>query len=280
MANIGYYPATNTLLSLTIAMFLTGTLIIFSIELKKITENLDDGLEVQILLYQDLPQTTLDSLKQLLEEQFESRLEFISKEQVAQNLSQELGEDFISILGQNPLKDIFLAHLNVTHTDKELHNLKIKLEEQPAILEVIYTQAILVQLYNNLQKISLIFFLLISLFTLIMILLINNAIRLALFSQRFLIRTMKLVGATAYFIQKPFLKRAAWQGFLATFLANLITLLMFYLINLYLPEFKVLNSYTTYITLFLVVILGTIINILVTFLATRRYLHSTLEDLY
>ena len=113
-----------------------------------------------------------------------------------------------------------------------------------------------------------------------MVLLINNAIRLALFSQRFLIRTMKLIGATAYFIQKPFLKRAAWQGFSATILSNSLTLLTLYLIGLYLPELKILERYTTYIALAAVVFLGTLINISATFLATRRYLRLTLEDLY
>ena len=94
MTKIGYYPATNTLLSLTIAMFLTGALIIFSLELTKMTQTLDEGLELQILLYHDLPQTTLDSLHQFLTVQFQSPLEFITKEQVAPNFKRRIRRGF------------------------------------------------------------------------------------------------------------------------------------------------------------------------------------------
>ena len=286
MQKIGSYPYFNTLFSITIAMFLTGVLSIFSIQVHKITTLLHNNLEIQVFLDYNLTQEEIDNIySQLLEKEYLSldimpNLYFISKQEAAEKIIAETGEDFIEFLGENPLHDAFFMHIKNTYSKQQLQNIKNELENVEGVYEIVQTQDILAQLNKNLKKIGLVVSSVIFLFIIVIITLINSAIRLALFSQRFLIRSMKLVGATDRFIKRPFLLNAAWQGTLGAILANLMVLSTIYLIILYFQDIQIFRDHTTYLVMFAIVGLSVIISVLSTYFATRQYLKMNLEELY
>lgn len=208
--------------------------------------------------------------------------EYISKDEAATKLKEDLGEDFLNFLGYNPLSptiDVFL-YANYTHPDSILTIEKYILQF-PVVKEVYYQESILHLIDENVGKIS-IFLLIISLFLLLIAFtIINNTIRLSIYSKRFLIRTMQLVGATSSFIRKPFILRSAFQGFIAALVAMVLLLGLVYLIE---KEFLVLVAFKSTNLLLLLglslISIGIIINVISTFFSVNKYLNISEDKLY
>ena len=147
----------------------------------------------------------------------------MSKEEGARQLLQSTGEDFRQFLGDNPLRDAYVLKIKPEYTDTmHLRQLNRSVAAQRGVFEVQYPQDLFASINNNLTRVSLVLLGFAAVLVLVVVILINNTIKLALFSQRFLIRSMQLVGATRLFIQQPFLRRATWQGLASGVLAALI----------------------------------------------------------
>ena len=192
----------------------------------------------------------------------------------------ETGENFIDFLGENPLHDAFFIHIDKSYSVEQLKEIKMDLEKIDGVFEVVQTQDILIQLNKNLKKISVVIGSIILLFLVVIFILINNAIRLALFSQRFLIRSMKLVGATDLFIKRPFLLNATKQGYFGGGIASLLVLIMIYFIDIYFSNISILKDYTTYLVLLAIICLSILITVLSTYFAAIKYLKMNLDELY
>jgi cell division transport system permease protein len=208
--------------------------------------------------------------------------EYISKEAAAVKMKKELGEDFISFLGDNPLPptiDVYL-HAGFTSPDS-VAKIEKYVREYPFVKEVIVQESLLFLINENERKIS--FFLLImsTFLFLIALTIINNTIRLSIYSRRFLIRTMQIVGATRGFIRQPFLIQSAVQGLLAALIAMSLLMGLLYLIE---KEFLMMFSFeSTYLLVLLgasIVITGVLINIISTFFSVNRYLSISEDKLY
>ena len=147
----------------------------------------------------------------------------MSKEEGARQLLQSTGEDFRQFLGDNPLRDAYVLKIKPEYTDTmHLRQLERSVATQRGVFEVQYPQDLFTSINNNLTRVSLVLLGFAAVLVLVVVILINNTIKLALFSQRFLIRSMQLVGATPLFIQQPFLRRATWQGLASGVLAALL----------------------------------------------------------
>jgi cell division transport system permease protein len=218
----------------------------------------------------------------LAKEEFTKKIFYISKAQAAKSHSKDLGEDFVQFLGENPLKngiDIYLKAEFVT--PEKMAEIEKRFQKNAFILEVIYDKPLIHFLTKNIQKMSFWLLVISAFFALISILLINSALRLSVYSKRFNIKTMQMVGATKGFIRKPFL----FQGIKLGMIGSIISLIglgaVIYYTNKYIPALQLLSDYALLSYLFGgVLIIAFLITWLSTYFATQRFLNLQTDELY
>lgn len=286
---LGSYPSSNVIFSITTALFMIGLFALFTINATQLTKKLREDIEVQILLNNHVTTEELNNIKnQLIEKTYLDRIEgelrvrFRTKEEWAAEMARETGEDFVDFLGENPLRDAYLVHIRSEfYTDDKMQKIKDDLGTLEGVFEVVYAERLISQINTNIARIGLILSFFITIFLITVVVLIHNAIKLALFSQRFLIRSMQLVGATPLFIKKPFLWRAWWQGFLSGFVASLALILLLVYVIQEIEELAILQDYYLNVLIFfLLMLLGGFVSTGSAYIATNRYLRMKLEDLY
>ncbi len=286
---LGSYPHAMVIFTITLALFVIGLFSTLLIHAGKLSDVVKQSIEVQVYLDFDLTQTQLARLKNTFSQKEyiayrnqQPQVRFFSKEEGAKEFIQESGEDFMAFLGDNPLRDAYILNINPDYADSEhLKKIKAELEEVEGVYEVQYVASLIDSINQNLKKISIILLSFAGILVLVVIILINNTIKLAMFSQRFLIRSMQLVGATSGFIQRPFMNRAIVQGLISGLLASgmLLGLLSYayYQIN----ELYLLRDETKLIILAgLLVALGIVIGYISSYRAVRKYMRLSLDELY
>lgn len=286
---LGSYPYFSVVFSITLALFVIGLFGLLILHTKKLTEVIKENVEVQIYLNKAITETdkikinkTLANQEFVLIKDGEAQITFISKEDAAEQFIKDTGEDFAEFLGDNPLHDAYSIKLMPEYQNEDnLKTVKEEIEAMPGIHEVTFDKTLINSINKNVTHVSLILgsFAIILLIT--VTILINNTIKLALFSQRFLIRSMQLVGATSSFIQRPFLYRASLHGFLAGVLATVLLVGILFYANNQVPDLTSLQNTNDLLFLFLFIItLGFIIGLFSTFRAVSKYLKYSLDDLY
>jgi cell division transport system permease protein len=270
-------------ISVSLVLFLLGILGLVIINAKELSDYFRESLTFSVILDEDAREADIRMLQKDLDAKPSVKsTEYVSKDEAAAKMKEDMGEDFISFLGDNPLPPSIDVYLFAGYTNRDS---VVKFEkyilEYPFVKEVWYEDSLLFLINENVRKISL-FLLIISLFLfLIAVTIINNTIRLAIYSKRFLIRTMQLVGATRAFIRKPFLIRSVYHGVLAALTAMLLLMGLLYLIE---KEFLMLFSFesTRLLALLgiLLIIAGILINLVSTYLSVNRYLDISEDKLY
>jgi cell division transport system permease protein len=200
----------------------------------------------------------------------------------AKNLTTDLGEDFVNFLGYNPLLSTIDVYLKADYANnKSIDALKATIAKNPIVKEVIYQSSLIDMVNKNINTIGLIILGFAAILLIISVALINNTIRLAIYSQRFLIKSMQLVGATKNFIRKPFILIAALHGLIAAFIAILILLGILYYAQREIPEMIILRNYTEFgIVLLSLIGVGIFITAISTSFAVSKYLNLKIYDLY
>lgn len=286
---LGSYPTFLVVFSITLALLVIGLFGLLLLHAHKLSEKVRENLEVQVYLERNLPETELLRLRQDLEHQpyvaerqDQPQLRFVSKEDGARELLATTGEDFRSFLDDNPLRDAFALKIKPEYTDTtHLRLLSRSLSSQRGVFEVQYPKDLFVSINQNLTRVSLVLLGFAAVLVVVVIVLINNTIKLAMFSQRLLIRSMQLVGATRFFIQQPFLRRATWQGLASGLLAALLLLAALQYAYLEVTQLRLLrDDYLTGLLLLAVVGLGTIIGFFSSYWAVNKYLNVSLDELY
>jgi cell division transport system permease protein len=208
--------------------------------------------------------------------------EYVSKEEAALKMKEDLGEDFISFIGDNPLPPSIDVYLYAQYTRPDsVVKIEKYVSEYPFVKEVYYQESLLFLINENVNKISLFLLVISSFLLLIALTIINNTIRLAIYSRRFLIRTMQLVGATRGFIRRPFLVQSAFHGLLAALISMVLLMGLLYLIEKEFFRMFTLESTRLLILLgALLIIIGIFINIVSTYFSVNRYLSIPEDKLY
>ncbi|TPE46117.1 cell division protein FtsX [Pontibacter mangrovi] len=286
---LGNYPHLMVVFSITLALFVIGVFGLLLIHAEELSEKVKENMEMQVYLDRNLTEVQLVRLqktfaaKEFIAYQNDTaQVRFVSKEEGAKAFLDETGEDFMTFLGDNPLRDAYVLRIDADHSSSAmLKSIKLDLEDVDGVYEVQYVESLIESINQNIQKISLILIGFAAILVLVVIILINNTIKLALYSQRFLIRSMQLVGATSFFIQRPFLNRAAWQGIVSGILASALLFgLMHYAYN-EITELQLLrNDEQTYILMGALVALGLVIGFMSSYRAVRKYLGMSLDELY
>jgi len=232
----------------------------------------DDVSEGDVLAYQ----------KQLESDPYVLRSEYISKELAAKNLSEELGEDFVEFLGHNPLLASVDVYLKAQYANTDSIQVFIKkVSANDLVKEVVYQESLIDMVNKNIRTIGIVILGFTALLLVIAVALINNTIRLAIYSQRFLIKSMQMVGATKGFIRRPFLGYGIMHGLLGALIAILLLLLTLHFGQREIPELVFLRDWFEFIIIFIIVAaLGILISGLSTYFAVGKYLRLKSNELY
>ncbi|TAL64906.1 MAG: FtsX-like permease family protein [Bacteroidetes bacterium] len=270
-------------ISVSLVLFLLGVLGFVLINARELADYFRESLSFSVMLDDDAKEADIRMLQKDLDAKlYVKSTKYVSKDEAAAKMKEELGEDFINFLGDNPLPpsiDVYL-YAGFTRPDSVARIEKYVLE-YPFVKEVYYKESILFLINENVKKISLFLLVISSFLFLIALTIINNTIRLSIYSRRFLIRTMQLVGATRSFIRRPFIIQSAFHGLLAALLAMSLLMGLLYMIE---KEFFLMFTFESIKLLLLlgvsIIITGVLINIVSTFFSVNRYLSISEDKLY
>jgi cell division transport system permease protein len=270
-------------ISVSLVLFLLGVLGLVLINARELSDYFRESLSFSVMLDDEAKEADIRMLQKDLDAKaYVKSTEYVSKDEAAAKIKEDLGEDFINFLGDNPLPPSIDVYLYAGFTSPDsVAKIEKYVLEYPFVKEVYYQESLLFLINENVKKISL-FLLVISTFLfLIALTIINNTIRLSIYSRRFIIRTMQLVGATRGFIRLPFLIQSAFHGLLAALIAMSLLMGFVYLIE---KEFFMMFTFeSTKLLLLLgvsIIITGIFINIISTFFSVNRYLSITEDKLY
>jgi len=286
---LGSYPSLNVIFSVTLALFVIGLFGMLFLHTAKLSEIIRENIEIQIYLNNNVSESQRITLQQTLAskpftllKENEAQIDFISKEEAAEIFMNETGEDINNVLSDNPLRDAFTLKVNEAYYDQsKLQQLKDEIETLRGVFEVVYVESLIDLINKNITKISLILLGFTSILLLVVVILINNTIKLALFSQRFLIRSMQLVGAKSSFIRKPFLYRSSLYGLIGGVLASILLFSLTQYAYKRIEDLQLLQDINKMMILFgLLLVLGIIIGFFSTLKAINKYLKMSLDDLY
>ena len=279
----------SVVFSITLALFVIGLFGLLILHSNKLKDSIRENITMQVFLDKFVKENDKIRINKLLSQKpyvarigDQAQVEFVSKEDAAKAFIETTGEDFIDFLGDNPLRDAFTIKIHPAYQNVDsLRNIEAELVKVDAVFEVVYVQNLVQSINKNITKISLVLmgFALILLITIAV--LINNTIKLALFSQRFLIRSMQLVGARVGFIIFPFVKRSGLHGLLSGIIASGLLYALLQYANSVIAELKQLQSMKELLILAgSIILLGLVIGVTSTYRAVRKYLRMSLDELY
>jgi cell division transport system permease protein len=273
----------TVVISLALVLFMLGLLGLVVINAKKLSNHIKENVGFQVVLKDTTTTAELDILKQEISSSaFTKNVDYISKDEAAKKLQNDLGEDFISFLGYNPLLSSLDVKLNSDYANVDsLAGFEKQIMQKHFVKEVIYHKDMIKQVNDNAKLISLYILIFSGLLLVVAIALINNTIRLSIYAKRFLIRTMYLVGATQGFIRMPFIFKGIRQGIIAGLLAGFLLAGFLVLSTNYIPDLLQLQDPNLLAVLFGgIVALGILISGLSAALSVSRYLRLKTDDLY
>ena len=273
----------STVISITLVLFMMGLLGLLVLNARKLANYAKENIGFSIMIKDGVKEGEIMAFQKKLDrEEYVKSTEYIPKEKAAIQLKKELGEDFIGFLGYNPLLPSVDLRLKADYANMEqVQKIEKQLLSNPEVKEVFYQKSLVEMVNQNIERISL-FILGFSIVLLIIsIALINNTIRLSVYSKRFLLRTMQLVGATRSFICRPYVRNGILNGLISALVALGLLLLLVSLAFQEIPELYQVSDLMMYVALTaFILVLGVLLSWLSTLMAVRKYLRMKTDDLY
>lgn len=273
----------TTIISISLVLFMLGLLGLIVLHAHKLSDYVKENIGFSVIIKEDVKEPGIIEFQKKLDiEPFVKSTEYITRDRAAKELTEELGEDFVDFLGYNPLLASIDIRLKADYANNDsLAMLEKKLLAKPVVKEVFYHKSLVELVNQNIKRISFIILAFTAVLMLISIALINNTIRLSVYSKRFIIRSMQLVGATQAFIRKPFLLKSLLHGLISAVIAILLLGVILYFSRQALPELVDLQDIDMILSLFgIVTALGLIITGLSTLFAVRKFLRISHDRLY
>ncbi|MBL7711181.1 MAG: hypothetical protein JNL13_01900 [Chitinophagaceae bacterium] len=274
---------TFSVIGVSLVLFLLGTMGWIVINGKSLAQVVKEGMAVQIDFHDNVREESINQMKSILDKQpFTKKSRIITKEEALKMQSELEGTDIAGFLGYNPLFASIELNLHNEYVNKDsIEKITLFIEQSNVVNRVSYPKTIVNQMNENLNKISIILGIISIVLILVVIVLIDNTVRLAMFSNRFLIKTMQMVGATRWFISKPFDQRAVINGLISGVLSVLGLLLVKYAAEMTVPELKALSNPILLSLLMLgMIVAGILISLVSTHRSVVKYLKLTVDDLY
>jgi cell division transport system permease protein len=273
----------SVVLSIGLVLFLMGILGMLVLNTKKLADHFKEQIAISVFLKDNAKQVEVDQLqKSLAMADYTKSATYVSKEEAAEQHSEEIGENFMDFLGYNPLKNSIDVRLKADFVSTEqIAEIATDLAAKDYVEEVSYDKPLISLLTDNVKKLSFWILIASAIFTFIAVLLINSSIRLSIYSKRFIIKTMQMVGATKTFIRRPFIWTNIKLGMLGALLAMLGLGVVLYYVNQNFPELNLFQDPVILGIIFSgIFILGVMISLISTYFATQRFLNLRTDDLY
>ena len=273
----------SVVLSVFLVLFLLGTLGLFVINSKRISDNFKEDIVMTIFMKSEANDSIIKAFDEELRlASFAKDYVYVSKEKAAAQHKKVIGEDFMQFLGVNPLQNSFDVHVKADYvTNDSFKKIETRLRKNPMIADVIYDQQLVTLVNDNVKTITFWILVVSAIFAVVSVLLINSSMRLSIFSNRFIIKTMQLVGATKSFIRKPFIKRSIMLGMIGAVLAVIALIGILIYVDVNFPTLEIFKDEILIGAVLLgVLLLGALIPWLSTYFATQRFLNLRTDDLY
>ncbi|MEM8763269.1 MAG: permease-like cell division protein FtsX [Bacteroidota bacterium] len=273
----------SVVLSIGLVLFLLGVLGLLVINTQKLGDHFKEQITLSVYLKDNAKTAEIEQLqKSLAFAEYTKATTYISKEEAAEQYSEDIGENFIEFLGYNPLKNAVDVNLKADFVSPtQIAEIAEDIASKTYVDEVSYDKPLIALLNDNVRRIGLWILVASGVFTLISVLLINSSIRLSIYSKRFIIKTMQMVGATKTFIRRPFIWTNIKLGMLGSFLALIALSVVLYYVDQNFPELALTQDVVVLVVLFLGIFgLGVIISWASTHFATQRFLNLRTDDLY
>lgn len=278
-----FHSRLTSIISIALVLFLMGLIMLMGLLGNQLSVYVKENLSFSIVLKDNLKETDIKKMQNKLDAlPYIKSTTYISKEQAAKELEEELGENPETFLGFNPLQASIEVKLHADYANPDsLRHIEQQIKRYTTVDELLYRKDMMEMVHNNMQRLGMILLALAAVLTLISFVLIGNTIRLLIYSKRFLIHTMQLVGATAGFIRAPFIRYNIVSGLIAAFLAiMLLTGALYYLQNELDGFIQLLDIHTLLIVDGAVLLLGILLSTLATVFAVNKYLRMKVDQLY
>lgn len=273
----------TVIISLSFVLFMVSLMGWILLNTGKLTRHFKENIGFQIFLKENATNAEIEKLRKELDAaDYVKTAVYKSKEEAAEEMKKETGDDFVSFLGFNPLPVAITVNLKAEYANPDSVSwIEKDFTSNRIVREVVYQKALVENVNNNMRKIGLAILFFAVILMVIAVALINNTIRLSIYSKRFLIRTMYLVGATQAFIRKPFIIKGVKNGVIAGIIAVLMVVGFIVVTSRYIPDLLVIQDENMLALLFiLTIIAGVLVSGLSSALSVRKYLRLKADDLY
>lgn len=273
----------STVISIALVLLMTGLLGLILVHAKNLSKYVKENIVLNVIVNDNVNEGDVLSLqKDFDKDLYVLRSEYVSKELAAKNLKEDLGEDFVEYLGHNPLLPSIDVYMKEQYANSDsIQTFIDKISKNSRVKEVVYQESLIDMVNKNIRIIGIVVLAFTVILLIIAIALINNTIRLAIYSQRFLIKSMQLIGATKNFIRKPYILYGIVHGLIGALIAILLLIFTLQFAQKQIPELVFLRNWYEFGAIFsIVVILGILISGLSTYFAVTKYLRAKSNSLY
>ncbi len=274
-----------SMVSIALVLFLLGVFALLMMHAQRLSNHLKENIGFEVVMNSNVKADKILQLQKELDAMPAVKsTEYITKEEAIRRLSEDLGEDFLKWLGneENPLLPSIDVRFNAEWANNDsIAVIQARLLKNTDIKEIYYQKSLVGLINQNVSRIGIVLMVASIVLLTISITLIRNTIRLRIYSKRFLVRSMQLVGATSSYIQRPFIRGGRLQGFFGGLLADVLLALLLYGLDKHMPELSIIQDYIIIGIVFLgIIVLGVLLGGLSTRLALRKYLHADIDRLY
>lgn len=273
----------SVVLSIFLVLFLLGILGLFILKSKKLSDDFKEEIAMTVFFKNEANDSVINAFKdELKTAKFVKKSVYVTKEQAAKMHTDIIGEDFMTFLGANPLQNSFDINLKADYiVNDSIRKIESRLRDNVMVSDIVYDKQLVNLVNDNITKVSFWILIVSGVLALIAVLLINSSMRLSIYSNRFIIKTMQMVGATKSFIRKPFIWRSIKLGIIGSVLAVLALIGTLVYLDMNYPTLGLLDDKVIIgLVLLAVIIVGILITWISTFFATQRFLNLRTDDLY
>ena len=273
----------SVVLSVFLVLFLLGMLGLFIINSKRLSDNFKEDIVMTVFFKNEAVDSTFKAFDaEMKAAKFAKDFKFVSKDDAAKQHKEVIGEDFMEFLGTNPLYNSYDIHLKADYvTNPGFSKVESQIRANPMVADVVYDKQLITVVNDNIKKVTFWVLLVSAIFAVISFLLINSSLRLSIYANRFIIKTMQMVGATKAFIRKPFITRSIILGIIGSVLAVLVLIGVLFYINTHFPALEIFKDIELTVGVLIAVLaLGILITWISTYFATQRFLNLRTDDLY
>ena len=273
----------SVVLSVFLVLFLLGILGFFIINSKKLADDFKEKIAMTVYFKNEANDSIVKAFNgELKNAPFAKSFVFVSKENAAKQHTDIIGEDFMTFLGENPLQNSYDINLKADYVEKDsIAKIESLLRKNAMVSDIVYDKQLVNLVNDNIKKVSMWILIISGFLTVIAVLLINSSLRLSIYSNRFIIKTMQMVGATKAFIRKPFVMRSIKLGMIGAGLAILALIGVLAYLEVNFPNLGILeDKFLVVLVLLVVFTIGVLITWVSTYFATQRFLNLRTDDLY